>query len=410
MMPSSASPARRILPTPWVLLLRDRLAYFRTLTLMLALLTLWGLSITYSLGAGATNGHLLALGIAAAGLTAAWIRGLRRRNFPRASLGLELALVLAFMWGGRDDFGAFGLLYVALQFRALFGTRREVFIVACAVGATYIGGHSVLPGGMASLDPVVAVEIAVGGFCVYLMHTLSEVLVRDQERKRALHESEQRFRSVIENLREALLISDPDDTVLLANARVLDVLGYEPSELIGRNVAEVLVPPAARDAFRAHKADRMQGRSDLYETILKRKDGTLIHAEISASPYRDSAGTIVGSLGAISDISERKRLEGRLRQGMRLEAVGQLAGGVAHDFNNLLTVIKCHTELLLGDLPHGDPNRDSVVEIDKSTDRGASLTQQLLAFSRKQLLQPQRISVAQVVANNMAMLRGMVAP
>ena len=93
-----------------------------------------------------------------------------------------------------------------------------------------------------------------------------------------------------------------------------------------------------------------------------------------------------------------------------MEVVGQLAGGVAHDFNNLLTVIKCNTELLLADLDQHDPNRESVSEIERSADRGAKLTQQLLAFSRRQLLQPRRIRLADVVTSCAPALRRLLQP
>ena len=141
-----------------------------------------------------------------------------------------------------------------------------------------------------------------------------------------------------------------------------------------------------------------------------RKDGSRIYAEVSAGPYRDASGQIVGTLGAISDISERKRLEDRLRQAMRMEAVGQLAGGVAHDFNNLLTVIKCHTELMLGDMRRDDPTREGVAEIERAAARGAHLTQQLLAFSRKQLLQPRRVMLGDILSSILPVLRRIVTP
>ena len=409
MLPPIDPPVRRFIPRRWGPMLRNRLGYFRVLTLVLALLTLWGLGVTFAFSGVASNAHRVALGIALSGLTVMWVEGGRRGRFANVGLVAEVGLLLLFMWGGRDDFGAFGLFYIALQYRSMFGNRRDAFLLAVTFGLTYLGGRTLLPDGAASTHSIVAVELVVGGFCAYLMHTLAEVLLRDQQRKQALRESEQRFRSVIENLREALLITDLNDQIILANARVLDVLGYEPGELIGQNASLLLLPAAAGDAFNTRRLDRVQGKSELYETTLRRKDGTVIHAEISASPYRDGAGAIIGTLGAISDISERKRLEGRLRQGMRLEAVGQLAGGVAHDFNNLLTVIKVHTELLLADLPFGDPNRHGIEEIEKSADRGASLTQQLLAFSRKQLLQPQRITLASVIANVMGTLRGVVS-
>jgi signal transduction histidine kinase len=150
---------------------------------------------------------------------------------------------------------------------------------------------------------------------------------------------------------------------------------------------------------------RLNGETELYETELIRKDGKRIFAEVSAGPYRDASGRIIGTLGAVSDISERHRLEDRLHHAMRMEAIGQLAGGVAHDFNNLLTVIKCHTELLLDELRKGDPTRDGVAEIARAAQRGATLTQQLLAFSRKQFLQPRRLALAAIVTEAVPMLR-----
>jgi signal transduction histidine kinase len=95
---------------------------------------------------------------------------------------------------------------------------------------------------------------------------------------------------------------------------------------------------------------------------------------------------------------------------MRMEAVGQLAGGVAHDFNNLLTVIKCHTELMLSEMRKDDPAREGMAEIERAAARGALLTQQLLAFSRKQLLQPRRVVLGEVLRSIAPVLRRLVAP
>jgi PAS domain S-box-containing protein len=408
-MPPSAASTRRIWPAFWSSMIRDRLEYFRLLCFLLAVVTLWGVGVTFGIVAPGTAVHRMAAAIAVAGLTGFWEMGRRRRGIAVRWLPLEAALLLTLAFAVRREFGPFGVMYVALQFRALYGTRREATIVAFAYALILIAGYAVVPAGFAVLQPIIVVQLAIGAFGAYLMHTLAEVLGRDQERQRALRESEQRFRSVIDNLREALLITDVDDRIILANPRVLDVLGYSARELLGRSASELLLPESQRDDFRDRMVRRLAGQSELYETQLVRKDGQRIHAEISAAPYRNSSGVIIGTLGAISDISERKRLELRLRQGMRMEAVGQLAGGVAHDFNNLLTVIKCHTELVLSDLPAADPNRESVVEIERSADRGAQLTQRLLAFSRKQLLQPRRVRLADVVADCAPTLRQLVA-
>jgi PAS domain S-box-containing protein len=402
-----AEQTRRIWPSSLAAVLPDRLQYFRLLTLLLALVALWGVAATFGIDPASPRDMVLTLGSALL-LSLHWALGMRRRSYNGWWLGADAALFLGYTYG--VGFSPFGVMYVALQHRALFGTRRAATVVAFAYAAVLVFGHIFLPGGPRGVvEPqVIVVELAVGAFAAYMMHTLAEVLDRDQARKRALRDSEQRFRSVIENLREALLITDLDDRITLANRRVRDVLGYSPEELIGRPVTDLVADGALRTAFRDRLERRRRGQSELYEADLLHKDGHVIHAEISAAPYRDASGEIVGSQGAITDVSERRELQERLRRTTRMEAIGQLAGGVAHDFNNLLTVIKVHTELLLADMPASDVNRDSVTEIERSADRGASLTQQLLAFSRKQLLQPRHIHLADVLDRCEAILESLV--
>jgi PAS domain S-box-containing protein len=399
---------RPIWPSSWTVTLRDRLRFFRLLTLLLAYAALWGVAATFGIHPRLPQ-ETAAVVVSALALSAMWADAMRRGAYPRWWLPIEAIFLLAYMYGVQDDFGPFAAMYVALQHRALFGTRRQTVVVAFAYAGVLLGGHTFLPGGLRGLSPaIIVVELAVGGFAAYLMHTLAEVLERDQARKRALRESEQRFRSVIENLREALIITDLDDRITLANRRIRDVLGYEPEELIGRPVTDLVADGALRAAFRDRLERRKLGLSELYEADLIHKDGHVIHSEISAAPYRDATGAIVGSQGAITDVSERRELQERVRHTTRMEAVGQLAGGVAHDFNNLLTVIKVHTELLHADMAPADPNRDSVTEIERSADRGATLTQQLLAFSRKQLLQPRHIHLSDVLDRCASILRSLV--
>ncbi|MDP9347876.1 MAG: PAS domain S-box protein [Gemmatimonadota bacterium] len=224
----------------------------------------------------------------------------------------------------------------------------------------------------------------------------------------ALKESEARFRSVVESLGEGLLVTDLDDRVLYANARIEEVFGYTPDELVGRIAYEVLHPGEGAERFRSALERRMQNVSDTYEMQVRRKDGKRIWIRVIGTPLRDAAGTIVGTVGAIADITERRQLEEQLRQSQKMDAIGRLAGGVAHDFNNMLMAIKSNAHFLLMDLPEDDPLREDAREIDQAADRAASLTRQLLAFSRQQVLQPQVLDLNAVVSQTEKMLRRLI--
>jgi len=404
-MPSSASRIARVWTRGWAAVVSDRLRFLRLVTLLLALFTLYGIALTFGTAGDSPRAHL---GVLASllGLTALWTLGFRRGGLSFAWLPLELGLLLLYLLLLSDDFGPFGVFFLALQHRTLYGDRWKARTIAAAYGAVFLLGEAALPSPVGSSMPVVILLLMIGAAGSYMMFTLGTLLARDAERERLLRDSEARFRSVTHCLREALIIADTSERIILTNARVREVLGYEPDDLVGRS-ADVLLPEGSKTVFRDRIRGRLTGATELYETELVRKDGGTITAEISASPYRDESGAIVGTLGAISDVSDRKRLEERVRQALRLEAVGQLAGGVAHDFNNLLTVIKCHTELLLSDAS-ADVARDGLQEIDRAADRGARLVGQLLAFSRRQMLQPRRVTLARVVAEALPVLRSLI--
>jgi signal transduction histidine kinase/ActR/RegA family two-component response regulator len=130
--------------------------------------------------------------------------------------------------------------------------------------------------------------------------------------------------------------------------------------------------------------------------------------EVSIAPVFDEAGRCTHLVGAVHDITERKKLEAQFRQAQKMESVGQLAGGIAHDFNNLLTVINGTAELAIAQLREGDPLHDDLQEIHRAGERAASLTRQLLAFSRKQILQAQVLNLNTVVAEVETMLRRLI--
>jgi signal transduction histidine kinase/ActR/RegA family two-component response regulator len=154
---------------------------------------------------------------------------------------------------------------------------------------------------------------------------------------------------------------------------------------------------------------RAEDRIREHEAEILARDGRWVECRFSLALLRDSAGAMVGTLAILEDTSERKRLEAQLRQAQKMEAVGRLAGGIAHDFNNLLAVIMGHSDLIRSVLKKGDALAHDVEQIRKASERAASLTRQLLAFSRRQFLQPQVIDVSTLVGNLATMLRRLIA-
>jgi PAS domain S-box-containing protein len=227
-------------------------------------------------------------------------------------------------------------------------------------------------------------------------------------------ESERRYRTLVESSIQGLHIQREWIT-LFANPAFARMLGYDDAaELIGLDARHWITP---QDATRleSDRAARLRGEPvpSQYELQVGRRDGSLIWVDIQVAEILWEGEPAIQS--TVLDITERKRAEqalrqseAQLRQVQKMEAVGQLAGGVAHDFNNLLTVITGRTELLLLRLATDDPRRRDVELVRKTADRAASLTQQLLAFSRKQMLQPRVLDLNGVVAGMAQMLKPLI--
>ena len=215
------------------------------------------------------------------------------------------------------------------------------------------------------------------------------------------------LRSIAEHSPAGIVTTDVRGRITYWSPRSEELLGYRSDEVLGRPVSEL--QRGGREAARAlMRRLRVEDRIREHEAEILARDGRWVECRFSLALLRDSAGATIGTLAILEDTSERKRLEAQLRQAQKMEAVGRLAGGIAHDFNNLLAVIMGHSDLIRSVLQKGDALAHDVEQIRRASERAASLTRQLLAFSRRQFLQPQVIDVNTLVGNLATMLRRLI--
>ncbi|MFH1596233.1 MAG: PAS domain S-box protein [Pseudomonadota bacterium] len=245
-------------------------------------------------------------------------------------------------------------------------------------------------------------------------------ITKEHEMEAALERLRLHNEMILNSAGEGIVGLDLTGKVTFVNPAVVSLTGYEPKELLGQNF-HLLVHHQKRDG-----APYPEEECPIYHTIrdgkghrvtddlVWTKEGKPLPVDYVTTPIEDG-GQVVGAVGVFRDITERKqaeealhRSEEQLRQAVKMEAVGRLAGGVAHDFNNILTAITGYGELLLMNLDQQDPQRQDVQDILVAAERAATLTRQLLAFSRKQVLQPQRLDLNRVVANMDKMLRRII--
>jgi PAS domain S-box-containing protein len=233
---------------------------------------------------------------------------------------------------------------------------------------------------------------------------LTEIIQAEEEKAAA----ESRYRSLIENIPLVTYMNSRDEpfTSLYMSPQVESLLGYTAEEWeASPALAHDSVHPDDRERVRMLARDaRSRGVPTRSEFRLIARDGRTVWVLDQTIPMRNGAGEIVCHEGFLLDITEQKRLEEQLRQSQKMEAVGQLAGGIAHDFNNMLTAISGYAELLASSFEASDPRAEDVDQVRKAAAHAAALTRQLLTFSRKQVLLPQRLDVNEVVRGIESML------
>ena len=263
-----------------------------------------------------------------------------------------------------------------------------------------------------SLDEESAVEYMKAGATDYILKDRLARLgpavraaLAGKRMKQQLDEREEYFRSLIEQAMDIIAVLDPEGALRYASPSVLPLLGYAPEDLVGLSIFALVHPDDVDETLRVFSEGVATGQGGrLLELRLRHKDGTFRHLEAIGRYLLDDP-LVKGVVINARDVTERRALERQFLQAQKMEAVGRLAGGVAHDFNNLLTAILGYADLLLDGLPALSPLRPDLEEIRKAANRAGGLTRQLLAFSRKQVLEMRVLDLNELVADMDKMLR-----
>ena len=281
-------------------------------------------------------------------------------------------------------------------------------VILTAYGAEDVAVKAMKAG---AADYLPKTQVSVEALDRAIRHALA---LRDKERQRsqaehALRESEERFRALVENSSDALLLVDAQGRIQYMAPSSARHFGWTPDEVIGRSLFDV-VHPEDRDQIAGAMSGPLSGAGDstTVEIRVQHADGGYRTLEAVAVNHLDdhAVGAIVVNA---RDITERRRLEDQLRHSQKMEALGQLAGGVSHDFTNLLTAILGYCELALSDLRPDDPVRHDLEEIRSAGERAASLTRQLLAFAHREVLQPQIVDVNALVRQLERLIRRLLS-
>jgi two-component system cell cycle sensor histidine kinase/response regulator CckA len=231
-----------------------------------------------------------------------------------------------------------------------------------------------------------------------------------ERRAHALKESERKLADMIRESPDVIVSLSPEGVVIACSPAIERILGHTPDEIIGRHYTKLpIMPPEALPLVRAaFEAVVGEIAGPPLELQLVHRDGTRVDVAFNARRVVRPAGQLSVE-ATLRDVTERKRLEQKLHNAQRLESIGRLAGGIAHDFNNLLTVSLSNLSVALGDPAIAPPVREAIDEARQASQRAAELTQQLLAFGRRQMLAPRAVDLNEVILGVRRLLERLIA-
>ncbi|OGW29716.1 MAG: hypothetical protein A2X56_06400 [Nitrospirae bacterium GWC2_57_13] len=312
----------------------------------------------------------------------------------------------------RSQIGSFTLILVLILLAvaasqvlsgALVGPLRRLAAVTSNLPSRVSGRERVdLPE-----SPVLEIDSLIKNFRA-MAEALSGKFQEIESANRTIRESEEKYRTLFEQSKDVVFISSREGRFLDINPAGIELFGYaSKDEMLKMDIPEDLYLNA-EDRRRLIDNYGQKGYVKDFEVVMKKKDGEPVTVLITATVEHDEAGGISMFRGTMRDVTQLKKLEQLLLQAQKMEAVGQLAGGVAHDFNNILTAIVGYGNLATMQMSEDDPLRMNVENILAAAERAANLTHGLLAFSRKQIINPKPVQVNAVVRDVEKLLRRLI--
>ena len=287
------------------------------------------------------------------------------------------------------------------------GASLAAFSFAIVSVLLAVRGSAPLPIASSAGPRVQWMQLLVGSMALSSLALAAAIAERESNAER-MRAAESGQRLILESAPIGIAVVDKDGTITQANAAYAAILGRRVAEVLGHRFRDFTHRDDLQNNLNLHHELVVQSRDRVsLEKRYVRPDGGIVHVNVHVAALRDPKGGFLSAVAMVEDVSERKRMQAKLDESQRLEAMGKLAGGVAHDFNNLLTVILAQADLARR-LP-GEAQSGALDDIADAARRGAGLTRQLLTFARTQIVEPKVLNLNEVLEGLMGLLRRLIA-